>query len=56
MPRPAIEAFSCYGSLLRLEVLPRDRLAEEAAKSLTLIQDALFGVGDEIVHPYMPRV
>ncbi|GAB4813473.1 hypothetical protein N2152v2_000519 [Parachlorella kessleri] len=52
IPGPAIEAFSCYGSLLRLEQLPQDRLPHEAARSLVVISETLFGVGDEITHPY----
>ncbi|GAB4813472.1 hypothetical protein N2152v2_000518 [Parachlorella kessleri] len=55
IPGPAIEAFSCYGSLLRLEELPLKRLQEEAAKPLVVIREILFGVGDEITHPYMAK-
>ncbi len=54
-PAPAREALSCYGDLLRLGYyMPRDRLAAEAAaKGVTLVRRAVFGVGDEIVHPYL---
>ena len=49
------EAFSCYGSLLRLERMPAAQLQQEAAKPLVVIQEILFGVGDEITHPYMAK-
>ena len=38
-----------------MEQLPPSRLREEAAKPLVVIQDILFGVGEEITHPYMAK-
>ncbi|GAB4813471.1 hypothetical protein N2152v2_000517 [Parachlorella kessleri] len=55
IPSPVKEAFSCYGSLLRLERMPADQLQQEAAKPLVVIRELLLGVGDEITHPYMAK-
>ncbi len=49
------EAFSCYGGIFRLQRdVDRSRLEYWAAEGqpLVLVQTAVFGVGDEIVHPY----
>jgi hypothetical protein len=41
------------GNVSRLEQLPRKQMAEEVGKSLVLVKEIVFGVGDEITHPYV---
>lgn len=55
VPPAARQVFSCFGDVQRLEFvkhLPRERLPQQAQQGVSVVRTALFGVGDEVVHPF----